>query len=377
MKTRRLSHSSVSLFSQCGEKFRLHYDEGLREKVGSSALLFGSAVDNTLNELLKDKQREDVKSVSYYQNKFENNWLIGEINKQKIEMPETLDATYADSDMQFDVLNTTDISRLKNFLIKNTIETETGKNDRESVEKTYDKIAAIKRATGIENMYQPSARFVNLANWLSLNHKGKAMIETYYNKILPRITKVLYVQEVVNLDNEEGDSVIGYVDLVAEIDGVVRILDNKTSAREYDKDSANISAQLAIYRNALRDRVDTPHVGFIVMRKGLKLNKSKCCSKCGNDGTGNRARTCDKEIRGERCKGEWIETVSPEAIIEDCFGTINEYFETQVIDNYENVLHAIRSEQFYKNWTECVKPYGRCPYYNICHTGKEEKLIKV
>lgn len=48
----RLSFSQVRLYQDCGRRYELHYVEGWREKYAHSALLFGSAIDESLNTLL-------------------------------------------------------------------------------------------------------------------------------------------------------------------------------------------------------------------------------------------------------------------------------------------------------------------------------------
>lgn len=59
----KLSHSGRELYETCGYKFQLHYNQRLRSKNTSSALLFGSAFDEALNVLLLERDLEKAKYI--------------------------------------------------------------------------------------------------------------------------------------------------------------------------------------------------------------------------------------------------------------------------------------------------------------------------
>jgi hypothetical protein len=81
-----------------------------------------------------------------------------------------------------------------------------------------------------------------------MRRKGIVMIESYDKFIMPKIKNTLAVQHKASLTNEDGDSVVQYVDLIVEwTDGRRILMDNKTSRVVYAPDSAGVSQQLISY----------------------------------------------------------------------------------------------------------------------------------
>lgn len=350
---KQLSHSQINTYSQCGKKYYYHYINRLRSKTTTGALLFGSTLDITINTLLEDKKSNSVRPLEVYTNLFEKNWEFGEINKQKVNLKDTDLVVYAESD--FD----------ENLLPKN-----------HDVVK-YKKYIGMKKSMGLNNLYGDVIKFIGYTNWLCLLEKGKLMIKTYYNDFLPRINQVLSIQDKIELKDNNGNSVVGFCDAVLDIkDYGVIICDLKTSSKRYQPTSANISSQLAVYKHALSNRFPNSRVGFIVLYKKIQYNKIKICSKCSFNGNESKHTTCPNEINGSRCKGEWIITSSPEAELEFIPGTIDQYFEESVIENYEIILKNIENENFYRNWNACDE-FSGCPYKSLCHKNDKSSLINI
>jgi len=359
--SKRLSHSQINTYATCAKKYDYHYNHRLREQVTSAALLFGTALDNTLNVMLNDKKAGKPKAVTDYQTLVYNNWIEGKINDVVHDLPQSLLIAYADSDYDEEILTEQDIL---NVVIQRGIL---------NVTTPYEDLAAKKKQFGIENLPENEAKFINYSNWLCLLRKGELMVASYYSQVLPQIVEVVTVQKKIELKNDVGDTVIGYIDAILDFGDGPRICDNKTAARAYDEDSANISPQLAVYGHA----EGLTKTAFIVMSKQIKKNRTKVCSKCGNDGSGGRAKTCDRGEGKARCHGEWKETLAPEATIEIIKGDINSVFEGNVLDNYEETLTAINAGAFPRNFSSC-RAYGRkCQFYNLCHVGEDKDLIKV
>lgn len=399
--SKTLSYSQLNTYLACGEKYRLHYNERLRETVTSAALLFGSALDQTVNEMLLDKKKNQLKTISYYQTKVRSNWQTQPINRNPEDLPESLLIAYADQDHDYDLLTNSDIAvlydRAKTLISaelmseKESVVTPLvnngqldlsnsrlqGSNKRESLREAYGKLAAIKKHIGIENINEDTARYLNLENWHVMLRKGELMITAIYEKVLPQIKEVVEVQKRVELVNDKGDSTVGFIDAVLIFEGedFPRISDLKTSARAYEQDAANVSPQLAGYGFSL----GITKSAFIVLSKAIKKNKSKVCAVCGHNGSGGRAQTCDNGGKGkDRCGGAWIEQIQPEAQVEIIKGDINPIFEENVIANYEHVLKAIEAEIFPRNFNSCMDFGRKCQFYSICHEGKTSKnLVKV
>ncbi len=318
MKT-RLSHSAVSKYISCGEMYRLHYIEKLRPVEMKSSLLFGAAFDVALNAMLEGN--------TDFHNIFDQAFTYATINGKEIFIPTSTDVEYAKADIDLELLEESD---------------HTSKYTQ---------------------------------GFLSLSRKGHIMLRDYATKVLPKL-KVISIQETINLTNTEGDVITGIVDLVAEVDGEVVILDNKTSARPYKKDSVVSSEQLSLYTHALEDKYNTRRAGFIVINKNIKKNRTKICQTCGHDGSGKRHETCPNIVDEKRCNGTWTETISPEADIQIIIDTINDEVENAVIENMDTVNENIKAGHFPKNPETCKNFYGRpCPYYNLCYYDNADGLV--
>ena len=170
-----------------------------------------------------------------------------------------------------------------------------------------------KSTNGYNALSQEEKEILNLANWLCLYRKGLVMLKAYSEQVLPKIKEVLAVQKSIEIENNDGDKLIGFIDLIVETtDGKRYVLDNKTSSIQYDANSPQRSQQLILYYHITKEEYKLDGVGFVVMYKHILKNKKKTCSKCGNDGTGKRHKTCDVETETGRCNGNWDEVLNPE-----------------------------------------------------------------
>lgn len=362
----KLSHSSITKYSECGQKWHLHYQKRLRDDKGHGALLFGSALDKTQNQVLEDKRDNKLQSLSYYKDLFDKLWLFGDINNQKVNLSESNLVVYAKSDFDVDLLSEKDVSDL-------------GFKSRETLGKFY-KMLLIKRSNS-EELDEREEKLYAKLNWSALKCKGHLMLETLYNEFLPKIKTVLAVQKQIDLSNGE-DSVVGFIDAVIvfnESEGLgdePYVCDLKTSSMKYEADSASNSPQLAVYKHATFDEYRTDKVAFIVCYKRMEKDTKGVCGACGHQKT-TQARKCDNQVNGSRCNTEWSEETTLKAAMEIIPGTIEPHFENMVVENYDNILKGIKAGVFYKNWQSCKTNYGFCPYYNYCRTGSDQGLVNV
>lgn len=356
----RISHSAVRLYSECGRRYQLHYQQKLRSPVISGALLFGSAIDQALNDLLVNK---DVnKAIRTFSASFENQ----AINGVKTYIPTASNVVYAKTDYDADFVE-------------------------EKYQSEYALLATKKQEFGFDSLtLQEKERYCGI-NYLSMLRKGEIMIDTYAHEVLPQIRQVLAIQKNIELKNDAGDEIIGYVDLIVEWkDGKRYILDNKTSTRDYDSDSASKSQQLLLYHYICKDeyKIDGG-IGFIVLYKQIQKNRTKICSVCGFDGSGARHKTCNNKVESvklgngapiyRRCDGEWKETIDPKARIEVILNHSPEAAEDLVLSAFDSANEGIRKHVFTPNLQACgdFNSDYRCPYYLKCWTGKDDSLVKV
>lgn len=327
----------------------------------------GSAVDKACEYLMKDPL-VDAEEMFY------NMWTNQEINKVPTYLPIATNIIYAEADFDAELLTESDWKR-----ISNQIDTQYPGQSTEEAQAFISKIYGIKSQVGFENLSNQMKIILNFANWLCLANKGVLMIEAVKRDFIPNITKIHSAQEKIELEND-GDSVIGYIDLVASWKGYDKpvVLDFKTSARKYDEETSVImSPQLSLYMNAVSDKYENTRLaGFLVLSKQIKKNRVKICSKCGNDGSGGRHKTCAAEIEGKRCNGEWKETLKLEATTQTIIKEIPPRTEEIVMENVSHVNDSIKNGIFHRNLNSCTSPFP-CEFLKLCWSNSEEGLIKV
>lgn len=349
----KLSHSSVNRFSECPTSWKLHYVDRLRGTTQSAALLFGTAIDKAVELLVTSR---DFKAAL---EKFNKLWEKQEINGVLTELEKNPDIVYATNDLDTELLDET-------F------------NKRDYKELLYD-VTEKKKVSGFDNLSTEDKIIYNQANWFVAKKRGELMLESVRDEVLPKLKKVHSTQEAIDLTNNEGDSVVGYIDMVAEFEGydIPIVFDFKTSTKAYEEDSVKTSPQLALYVHAVSDKYKTRKAGFIVLSKQVQKNRKKICGICGNDGSGGRHKTCNADVDGQRCGGEWKETINPKAKIDVIIDDVPERLEEIVLDNMDNTNKMIKHNIYTRNLNNCIKPYGPCVYYNLCHKKSMKGLIKV
>lgn len=359
--TNKLSHSAVSRYLKCPQSYKYHYVDKIRPTVTSSALLFGSALDAVVEQLLKDHNAD-------YMTTFFANWSEGFISKKKVSLATNTDIVYAERDMDWSLLTDEDLAALSNFITLNKLE-YIGSGPAI----VYDKCSDFKKQKAYREFRQKEHEYYNYANWLCMARKAPLMVESFKKNILPRIVQVHSTQKQIKLENEEGDTAQGFIDMVVTLDdGKKYVLDLKTSARKYDENAANESPQLSLY--AFHEGIED--VGFVVIYKNIEKNKTRKCLSCGTVEQNNRVKTCSNLIKGSRCGGTLGETITPEAKIDLILGKVNQDYTKAVLDNFDVVNNLVKQGIYYKNLDTCRNFYGGdCPYVNLCFGGCTKGLV--
>lgn len=267
----RLSHSAKEKYLRCPLSYYMHYNLKLREEVMGSALPFGSAVGTAAEDLLKGKTLdESVKT-------FNEMWEFPEINGKKVVGHDTNLIRFSKSDQKDGLADTP---------------------------------------------------------WESMKIKGHMMLAAYVEDIMPTVKDVMGTEIEINIENDNGDYIIGYADAVVElVDGRRLVMDNKTSASKYPVDAVTTgdkAKQLALYYPELKDKYNLDGAGFWVSEKSIRKKEP-------------RART------------QTLIDIPTEEMIE------------QTLEEFDNVLYNIKMGIFPSNHPECNTFFGKC----IC-----EKYIK-
>lgn len=309
----KISHTSSQMYSECGVKYDLHYNKRIRPTHTKSALVFGKAIDNALNDLLVNKNIESATKI------FIQDMTFIKVNGREYNL---------DEDDSIVIWTKSDVDPL---------------------------ISEDARTTLIE--------------------KGKLMIRDYHKKVLPKIKEVVVVQQESVITNSEGDKVAGALDLIVVWeDGRRLLMDNKTASKPYEEDSAGTSPQLTLYYWAEKDHYKLDAVGYIVMSKKINHNEKKTCKKCGFDGSGAKHKTCNNVKDKVRCNGEWEVTYTPECDIQIIINEVDEKTVDKTFEVLDNTNHGITNEIYEANKNSCYGKFGPCVYRGLCHKNSMEGL---
>lgn len=291
-KMQKISHSAKEKYLTCGKMYDLHYNQKIRSKFVSSALVWGSAIDVAINGLLEGKSVQECNMI------FETAWYSAIINNEEIILSSSHIVQYYKADCNVDLLNEDDIKVL-NFFTKDS------KMDVKSI------LFIIVENLGREMEFasENDLKLFQKAAWLSLRQKGLMFIKTYSEKIIPLFNEIVKIQVPVELNDESGNAKInGFADFIATLKTApdVRIIfDNKTASKPYKQDSVETSEQLALYNFVLSEQYNTSMAGYIVLNKNpKKLVHSRTCFKCKKDySTTSRKIVCDNK----KCNGNIYE----------------------------------------------------------------------
>lgn len=366
----KLSSSSVRMYSECSKRYKLHYIDRLRPRTTNGAFLFGLAVDHALNYLLKNP-----KDLSGAIQIFEASWDQQVVNGKMTLLKTAHDIVYAAKDFDGDLLTEEDHNEFHEYYSPLFRRGETS-------DQVIKFLKDLKAEKGYENLSNEEKELYAVGHWLCLRRKGHIMLKSYSEKVLPRIKEVHAVQKNFNMTNSEGDSLIGYLDLIATLDDGKRyLLDNKTSSSLYTWDSPMRSQQLILYYHAEKEEYNLDGVGFIVLYKHMIKNKTKICISCKTDGSAGRHKTCAAiDLNsGKRCNGEFIETINPECNIDVLLNYVPESAENLVLETFDRANEGIKKEVFAPNLFACGDSNSdyKCAYYNLCWKNNKKDLIEL
>ena len=325
----RLSHSAKDKLNFCGALYRNHYIDRVRSLELGSPLFLGSALDDAFGCLLLAKKKELTEEEKLQVEKgaltlFLEGMQEIEHNGERIDVSMYPHCKYFKSDYDdrfMDIYNEKVSERFGEWNIPEFMEHALSRNAKLSEEEKTVK---------------------NYVCWLSLIEKGKLMIEQYQKQVLPLIEETFAVQKKIELPNDNGDIIVGYIDFIASFNdepGVVYIVDNKTSSRPYKKDSVQTSEQLATYAY----HEDTDKAAYVVVEKNL------------------RKRSPHVKI-----------TIIKDTIPEEQFD--------KTLDVYMDSLYNINEENFEPNYDSgCFQFGSKCPYYDYCRSDGQivDGLIKL
>lgn len=363
----KLSNSSVDKYNSCGLAYKYQYIDKWVSKYKGSALYFGSALDEALNELLTSRNLKKSQEI------FLMSWTRQKDNtKTLVDLTKNPYVVYFSSDLNLDLLNDEDLTSL-NFM-RLTLDFQSNQN-------YINHILELKNNNGYDYLTHEEKEFLAHANWLTLKNKGLMMLETYEKYILPQFKEILDIQIETSLINDGGDVIYSIVDFVARLhDDRIGVFDNKTSSRNYTIDQTRNSYQLGLYKFLLEtnNKYKIDVVGYAVLGKKFKMIEKRACVSCKKSCKTKHA-TCPEVTNEKRCGGDLKVTgidweVPHQLLIE----TLNSDVIENILNRFNDTNEAIQNEIFEPNFESCFSFGQRCPYYSMCHdSGPDNTLIKL
>lgn len=293
-----LSYSAAQKYLTSPFAYFAHYFLRLRTASTGSALVFGGALDEGLNSLLADKR--DGKEPDLDKAKLAFDESFGKHKVASIK--------YSKADLDASLLGCSDINCVYR---DNKVGTNGRCNCKEEMQ-------------GVD----PA--------WVALSRKGHILIEEYNKQIMPKLEKVLLVQHKIDMKNEDGDAFTGIIDLVAQIDGKVYVIDNKSTTKPYTANSANESSQLATYFEAIREEYNPHGVAYITVPKTIRKVKK------------------------------------PVVDISIIYGQAGEQLIDKTFSEYDGVLQGIRKGRFPCTPEVCCSSPWGCDYRRYCESGGKD-----
>ena len=344
-----ISYSSWGNYLTCPRKYEIEKVEGYEPKLKSSALVFGSAFDDAVNDLVINGDLDKANRI-----------LIDGIKC----LVKNTDHYFFKNDFDYDLL-----TKEQDDMAVSYLENELNYQGPHSYETLHEILMKYVYNAGNDyNILSENQQlFLSFISTMSLKQKGYMMLEAFQRELIPSLESIEGVQ--VELSSRRG-----FIDIIANIKGHGRcIIDVKTTSRAYTQDQLDFSPQLSIYSDD--QKIDK--VAYFTVVKNLNKNITKVCSECDYNGTGKRFKTCDNVINGKRCNGKWEVSINPEVVTQMMIDDINVKYRDIVIKSLNSVDDAIDKKVFPMNLQSCANQYGKpCPYSAYCVSGDTKDIKK-
>jgi hypothetical protein len=360
----KLSYSGANTFKACPTKYYLSKEYTATGR--PSYFAFGTAVESGVTAMFKGADLKD--SIA----EFDRNWETENVDQPSRASPvfDNPDVEYFKSDLDEPLL-VQHASLIEDWK-KELLPEETAKWQA-IVEGVYSDFASGSRVS-LERK-----RFNARIHWLSLAERAALMLTAMWEEIMPDFEYLVMIdgqpacQYKVSITNNEGDEIVGYVDYVVKFKSKEHpvVLDCKTAAAEYSSHNINTSEQLKTYTSALSEKIGSLDVGYLVLVKKLK-NDSVSCDVCGH------ARPQKSKVRNctqKDCKGSYA-IPKLKAVCQLLTKTMKESELDSQMEDYSNVLTAVKNEINFKNPNNCMQYGRRCEFYDHCWNGKPLDKIK-
>lgn len=304
-----------------------------------------------------------------YMNVYRDNWIQQTKYGKTTIIYDNDKIAYAHADFDEMVLGPQDLERMTEWATELKLDGTNPVALYKSIAK--DKKNPYKRTSSEE------LKYFNRTSWLSLMKKGEILIESFKDQFLPRVKKVHAVQKETKL-GDGTHSIMGVIDMVIELEGYDKpiIFDLKTSAQPYTPDKIDITEQLTLYLAMEGANYQTNLAGYVILVKNIPKETVAVCKNCQHI-KDSRHQTCNNVVNDVRCNGEWDSKTLLKPEVQVMIAEKSEAQINDLLNDYNNVIHAMDQNIIYKNMDKCSNWFGsKCQYYALCHEGKMDGLKK-
>lgn len=343
-----ISYSKVNTFKACPQKYYL--TKAYPPDMNASALPFGKAVESGVDVLLDGGSMEEAFKV------FETEWHTASATRWSGPQPvwDNLEIFYYANDYDDKLIKEEDEAKVEDWFA--SLES---KYKKKTWKEQMDKfMAQIKENS---NIVDEERKFAHRVLWLCCLNRGRLMLEAFERDLLPHVEKVVAKQKDIKIDNEDGDKLVGIIDYIFKLTDFDEdvLIDLKTAGKHYSNHDLNTSDQLASY--AAAEKINK--IGYMILLKMIKHSKS--CNKCGNEPSSNRKKNCEK------CKDGKYTKISSRAETQFITRNLREGEGEEILEDFSDVLVAIKNEVNWKNPASCHNFGRKCEYYDFCWKGKD------
>lgn len=343
-KSISISYSKVVTFKACPQKYYLA--EEYPEDISSSALPFGKAVESGVDVLIEKGTLEKAKEVflAYWKESPPSKWGPAKT------VFDSEDVFYYSSDFDKNLIGLPQETLIEDWKKELGIVGDW----EELIGKFHGQVS--------NNAYiDPKQRkFAHRVHWLCCKLRGEIMLEAFQEQLLPEITQVVSNQKVIQIANDEGDKVRGYIDYILKLKGYSEpiVVDLKTAGKFYTNHDLDTSDQLGIY--AAAEKIG--YIAYMVILKNIKHEKH--CDKCNHLRENSRKSNCEK------CEGGKYTKIVSSAATQILVRKLRDNEHADVIADFSDVATSIKNGVNWKNPASCFNFNKRCAYYDFCYGTK-------
>lgn len=367
----RTSFSQNSMFVNCPKAWYWQYIEGYYSEIEGSSLYFGTAIDRAVSAMLDSKP--DWLDI------FHNTWEYQSKDNVGVRLFDNEKITYSHKDFDADLLEPNDYVDLKDWAVELNLIGASATPSNDDLVNLYKTCSKAKSSQWI-TITPEQFKYFNRCSWLALKRKGALLLNAFDQQVRPKITKVHSTQRRSKIsDPNTGDEVIGYVDMILEMQGYDKpiIFDLKTSAFPYEQHQLDVSPQLTLYAAMEAKNYNTNLVGYVVLHKNVAKDVVHHCDKCGIQ-KNTRHITCNATPVGNiRCNGNWVETKVLKPTVQIMIAEKTQDQIDDLLIDTGNIILAMKNQIVYKNTNKCDDWFGGiCPFKGLCHKGDTTNLKK-